>query len=131
MNIEKPIDLYNNKIVPKIKEIDIFLKTSENMPIKDVAKMLEISEDEIKSVLLKLNEKNLTSQNFINIMLNGSSFICKILKREIECGSPYFYNPKDLSYIYGLDYEKVLTAYKFLNLKTITASQIPIILVQL
>ncbi len=131
MNIEKPIDLYNNKIVPKIKEIDIFLKTSENMPIKDVAKMLEISEDEIKSVLLKLNENNLTSQNFINIMLNGSSFICKILKREIECGSPYFYNPKDLSYIYGLDYEKVLTAYKFLNLKTITASQIPIILVQL
>ena len=131
MNIEKPIDLYNNKIVPKIKEIDIFLKTSENMPIKDVSKMLEISEDEIKSVLLKLNENNLTSQNFINIMLNGSSFICKILKREIECGSPYFYNPKDLSYIYGLDYEKVLTAYKFLNLKTITASQIPIILVQL
>ena len=131
MNIEKPIDLYNNKIVPKIKEIDIFLKTSENMPIKDVAKMLEISEDEIKSVLLKLNENNLTSQNFINIMLNGSSFICKILKREIECGSPYFYNPKDLSYIYGLDYEKVLTAYKFLNLKNITASQIPIILVQL
>ena len=131
MNIEKPIDLYNNKIVPKIKEIDIFLRTSENMPIKDVAKMLEISEDEIKSVLLKLNQKNLTNQNFINIMLNGSSFICKILKREIECGSPYFYNPKDLSYIYGLDYEKVLTAYKFLNLKAITSSQIPIILVQL
>ncbi len=131
MNIEKPIDLYNNKIVPKIKEIDIFLKTNENMPIKDVAKVLEISEDEIKSTLLKLNEKNLNNKNFINIMLNGSSFICKILKREIECGSPYFYNAKELSYIYELDYEKVLTAYKFLNLKSITASQIPIILVQI
>ncbi|WP_250277498.1 hypothetical protein [[Clostridium] colinum] len=131
MNKQHPIDTYNNKIVPKIKELDLFLKTNENMSLQDVSKILELSEEEVKNILFKINQKEINSSNFLSIMLNGTSFICKILKREIECGSPYFYNAKDLSYIYELDYEKVSKAYNFLNIDTITAKQIPIILIQI
>ncbi|WP_317368522.1 hypothetical protein [uncultured Tyzzerella sp.] len=131
MESKKPIDVYNNIIVPKIKEIDIFLKTSENMSYEEVAYILEISKDELKDILFKVNQNEINRRNFINIMLNGTSFICKMIKREIECGSPYFYNAKDLSYIYDLDYEKVLGAYKFLNLDRITEKQIPAILMQI
>ncbi len=131
MKDKKPIDIYNNIIVPKIKELDIFLKTNENMCLNDVSNILEISEKEIKDILIKINQKEINNANFLAIMLNGTSFICKVLKREIECGSPYFYDAKDLSYIYELDYERVLNAYRFLNLDKITVKQIPAILVQI
>lgn len=131
MDNKRPIDIYNNIIVPKIREIDIFLKTSENMNFKEVCSILEISENELKSILLKINQKEIDSSNFFSVMLNGTSFICKMLKREIECGSPYFYDASDLSYIYNLDYEKVLIAYNFLNLDRITEKQIPAVLMQI
>ncbi len=131
MDNKRPIDIYNNIIVPKIREIDIFLKTSENMNFKEVCSILEISENELKGILLKINQKEIDSSNFFSVMLNGTSFICKMLKREIECGSPYFYNASDLSYIYNLDYEKVLIAYNFLNLDRITEKQIPAVLMQI
>ena len=131
MKDKKPIDIYNNIIVPKIKELDIFLKTNENMCLNDVSNILEISEKEIKDILIKINQKEINNANFLAIMLNGTSFICKVLKREMECGSPYFYDAKDLSYIYELDYERVLNAYRFLNLDKITVKQIPAILVQI
>ncbi len=131
MNKQKPINIYNNEIVPKIKEIDIFLKTNENMSLKDVSSLLNIEERELEEILIKINQTEINNSNFLNIMINGSSPICKVLKREIECGSPYFYTPKDLSYIYELNYEKVYQAYKFLNMEKITAKQIPIILIQI
>ena len=131
MDSKRPIDIYYDIIVPKIREIDIFLKTSENMNFKEVCSILEISENELKSILLKINQKEIDSSNFFSVMLNGTSFICKMLKREIECGSPYFYDASDLSYIYNLDYEKVLIAYNFLNLDRVTEKQIPAVLMQI
>ena len=131
MNIEKPIHTYNNEIVPKVKEIDILLKSNENISLKKASSLLDITESQLEDILIKINEKEINSSNFLRIMLNGTSFICKILKRELECGSPYFYNAKDLSYIYELDYEKVLNAYRFLDLDKVTAKQIPAILAQI
>lgn len=131
MKIKNPIDKYNNEIVPKIKEIDILLKSNETISLNKASMLLDISEIQLKSILTKINEKEINSSNFLKIMLNGTSFICTMLKRELECGSPYFYNAKDLSYIYELDYEKVLKAYKFLNLDKITSKQIPAILIQI
>lgn len=131
MNYKRPIDVYNYIIVPKIKEIDLFLKTDEKMCIKEISNILDISENELKNILIKINQNEINKSNFFKIMINGKSFICEILKREMECGSPYFYNAEVLSYIYELDYEKVLKAYRFLNLDKITSSQIPTILLQL
>nr|WP_317358559.1 hypothetical protein [uncultured Tyzzerella sp.] len=131
MERKRPIDTYNNIIIPKLKEIDIFLKTNDNMCLEEVCEILEINKDELEKILSKINIKEINNKNFISIMLNGTSFICKMLKREIECGSPHFYNAKDLSYIYDLDYEKVLMAYKFLDIEKITSKQIPVILVQM
>lgn len=131
MNNKTTLDIYNEKIMPKIKEIDLFLKTTDEISKEKTANILDISLSELDEILKKLNISTISVDNFLHIMINGSSFICKILKREIECGSPYFYTPKDLSYIYNLDYQKVLDAYNFLELKTITTNQIPAILVQI
>ncbi len=131
MKNQRPLDIYNKKIIPKIKEIDLFLKTNKVLDIEKTANILEISSDELLKILKTLNIKTIDENNFLKIMINGSSFICKLLRREIECGSPYFYTPKDLSYIYQLDYDKVFDAFNFLELKTITTSQIPSILIQI
>lgn len=128
---EKPISTYNLKIVPKIKEIDIFLKETEKIQLSDVANILEITQDELDNILSILNITEITEKNFLQIMINGSSLICKILKREIECGSPFFYSPKDISYIYNLSQNEVEKAFEFLNLKKVITSQIPAILIQL
>lgn len=130
-NQDKPINKYNYEIVPKIKEIDVLLKTNDIISIEDTSKILNISQNEIIDILIKLNTKEINSKNFLSIMVKGSSFICKILKREIECGSPYFYTPKDISYIYELDYLKVKRAFDFLEIDRISTFEIPAILIQI
>lgn len=124
------LTVYNSKIIPKIKEIDLFIKSNYIFNTSEVSKILEIDEEEINSILNFLDEKEINRKTMIYIMLNGSSYICKLIKREIERGTPEFYTPEDLAYIYEIDYEKVKNAYKFLELKWALPSQIPCILAQ-
>lgn len=124
-------DIYFNEIMPKIKEIDTILKERKTICFEDAAKLLEIEETELLEIMRKINIKKIKPENFLSVMLNGSSFICQILKREIECGSPYFYSPKEISYIYNLDENKVLNAFAFLDIEFVTTNQIPTILIQI
>ncbi|MDE6357647.1 MAG: hypothetical protein K2L15_03550 [Eubacteriales bacterium] len=124
-------DIYFNEIMPKIKEIDTILKERKTILFEDAAKLLEIEETELLEIMRKINIKKIKPENFLLVMLNGSSFICQILKREIECGSPYFYSPKEISYIYNLDEKKVLNAFEFLDMEFVTTNQIPTILIQI
>lgn len=128
---QKPIDIYNNEIAPKIKKIDNFLKTKKDVCIKDACEMLNIGKIELENILKKLDCDSINSKTILPIMLQGSSFICDIMRKEIERGSPYFYTPDDLSYIYGINCEKIKKAYKFLNLQMVTSNQIPAILIQI
>lgn len=125
------IDIYFEKIMPKIKDIDIILKEKRTISFEDTLNLLDIEEEELLEIMKKLKISKIKPKNFINIMINGSSFICKILRREIECGSPYYYSPKHISYIYNLDERKVLKAFAFLELDFVTTSQIPTILIQI
>lgn len=124
-------EIYFNKIMPKIKEIDIVLKEKKVISFKDTAKLLDIEETELLQIMKRINIKKIEPHNFLNLMLNGSSFICQILKREIECGSPYFYSPEEIAYIYNLDKSKVLKAFEFLDMEFVTTNQIPTILIQI
>lgn len=131
MKESRAIDIYNNQIVPKIKEMDIFLKTEENIPFEQVCNILNITKTQLENILKNINENHVNNKNFMYIILNGDSFICNVIKREIQCGSPYLYTPKQIAYIYDLDYQKVKEAYDFLNLDKITSKEIPAILIQI
>ncbi len=122
---------YFNKISPKIKEIDITLKENKIISIKKTANLLDLKEDEILKIMKTLKISKINKKNFIQIMLNADSFICEIFRRELECGSPNFYSPKDISYIYNIDEYKVFKAFEFLELEFITTNQIPTILIQI
>lgn len=131
MNNENFLHIYNNKIKPKIKEIDILLKTEEEITFKKTSSLLEISEVELLEILRKLKATKITKEIFFKIIFEANSFICNLIKREFECGTPSYYNYRDISYIYGIDEEKVFNAFKFLNVEFVTTNQIKNILVQI
>lgn len=125
------LKLYREKLEPKIKELDIFLKSKDTYSVKETAKILELEEKEVLSLKENLGIKEITTKNFIELMKNGSSFICKILKKELDCGSPLLYTPENIAYIYNLEYNEVKNAFEFLSLEKVTSNQISLILAQI
>lgn len=116
------LETYEKEIAPKIIEIDILLKTSENhLSISETAKTLHISEKEVSKIMKDENIEQIDKPAFFKIMLKGSSYICQLYKREINCGSPLFYTSKDVSYIYNIDKDIVNSAFDFLGVKQVTS----------
>ena len=106
------LELYRSKIMPKIKEIDIFLKTQFSpYKSKDIAQLLNISLNELQQIMKTNNIYSLDLKSFPLIMKNGSSELCKTFKRELECGLTKVYSPEQISYIYDIDIDIVLNAY--------------------
>lgn len=125
------LEVYTSKVEPKLKEIDIFLKCNDIHSIEETAKVLDLTEDEVSSLTKYLGIKKINNKNFMLLMQYGSSLICNLLKKELECGSPYFYTAWQISYIYSLDYIKVKDAFDFLSLDKVTSRQIKAILAQI
>jgi hypothetical protein len=71
------------------------------------------------------NIKRLNSNNFIRVMLHGSSEICRYLSRETELGSPLTYTQGDIAYIYGLDPDDVARACAATGIREATAFTLP------
>lgn len=129
--IKRPIDIYNEEIVPKIKSIDYLIKTKNCLSIEECLEIMDISEDELLKILKRLDIEHINSSTILPVMIEGKSSICKMMKREIDRGSPNFYTPEDLSYIYNIDYDKTKKAYSFLELRLVSSKQIPAILMQI
>jgi len=111
------LDEYNEKIAPKLINIDIMLKSDDyTLSVSKISKALDISNDEVFSIMGKLHLSNIDKRNFFSIMRNGSSNICKLFIRELNCNSPVFYKPEQIAYIYELDETCVCNAFSFLNL---------------
>ncbi len=122
------LETYEFNIAPKLKEIDVFLK-SVDLPIhiSKIANILYITEEEIKNIMRQERIDEINPITFFIIMKNGSSNICRLFKRELECGTPYIYTPKDISYIYDIRIEKVEKACKVLGIHDITPRTLPLI----
>ncbi|MDR1704508.1 MAG: hypothetical protein LBS19_07460 [Clostridiales bacterium] len=119
-------DFYIREITPKLKEIDVFLKSSDGgISTDDAAELLHISRDEVVCIMRKEHIKKLNSRNFIRVMLRGSSAICKYLRRETELGSPLTYTQDDIAYIYGLDPVDVARACVETGINEATAFTLP------
>jgi len=119
---------YESNIVPKLKAIDVFLKT-ETFPIKkeDVADILYMDIKYIEKIMKKLRIKNIYISDFMQIMKNGESYICKLYQRELEIGSPLTYTHSQIAYIYNLDKYEVENACKKLKIKEITSFVMPLV----
>ena len=123
---------YIAKIAPKLQEIDLYIKSSDDIlnPVH-VAKLLELSEDEIAEISRRKNISQISRRNFFDIMVMGSSFICGLYRREIECGSPYIYTRNDIAYIYQIDIEQINSICDALGIREVTAYTLPELLAQI
>lgn len=110
------LDQYNQTIAPKLKEIDLFIKTYNELNIHNVSAILNISEAEVKKIMETEEIKEINRFSFFTIMKNGSSYICKIFSRELERGIPNTYLPHDISYIYNIDIDCILEACQELGM---------------
>ncbi len=123
---------YSQEIKPALMKIDIAIKEqSEYISPRRAAKLLNITENEVKSIMKSIHIDKITSFNFFNIMLNSTSRISSLISREIETGVLSDYTPFDISYIYGLDENDVLNAFNFLGLEKINASLLKAVFIQI
>ena len=120
------LELYERDISPQLRNIDLLLKCSEGeISEKDTADALHISVEDIQEIKKNLDIQAIDKNNFTEIMTHGTSPICQLLKRELDCNSPYIYSAEDMSYIYGIKPEIVTAACKSLNMSQITAYTLP------
>lgn len=120
------LEYYNNYLSPKLKEIDLFLKTEEKDVIETdiVSELLEITNEEIKKIMADNGIDIITKHSFIMIMFYGSSNICKLFSREVKRKVLDFYSPSDISYIYQIPYENVIQAAQEASIENITTKNI-------
>lgn len=116
------LDYYNEQISPTLRAIDLFLKTetSKTINIETVGELLDLSHDEICSLMKTFEISTIDKVSFFTIMLYGSSQICKFFAREVQRKSPYFYSFYDISYIYQIPYDVIVKAAEKSNLTHIT-----------
>ena len=115
------LEFYEYSISPKLRDIDIFIKTSEGfMNTSEISRLLYISDSELSTIMFSRDIRFIDSSNFFDIMECGSSYICKLFFREKNCGSPYIYTRKQIAYIYDLDINVVDIICDKLNISKIT-----------
>ena len=123
---------YLEKIVPKLQEIDIYIKSAEGcLDMRDVANVLELSESEVLEIICANNIKRIEQRDFFRIMETGSSFICGLYRRELECGSPFIYTRKNIAYIYQIDIDKLDLVCDSLGISEVTSYTLPYLLAQI
>ena len=119
------LEYYSKKICPSFCEIDTCLKTAGTVPIVKAATLLEISPSEIQDIMISQGINEITKEDFLKIMLLGSSYLCQLFKREMECGCPTLYSPWQVSYIYNLDAYIVSEIFNTLGIEVATAKTLP------
>lgn len=125
------LDTYLRIIVPKLKTLDILLKYGDEIPLEEVEAVLEISGAEIFRLLKIKSADYLTSNELRQLISLCDCEICTLIKREINCGLPTYYTPKDISYIYGLNEDRLKKAFDFLGIKEATDFDLPAIFLQI
>jgi hypothetical protein len=119
------LEYYSKKICPAFCEIDVCLKADDIISIENAAYLLEVSNTEVKNIMTAHNMSEITKTNFLEIMLVGTSYLCQIFKREIECGSPVSYTPWQVAYIYNLDAYIVNDIFRKLHIELVSTNALP------
>lgn len=118
--------VYNNEISPTLKALDIIIKEHyPSVDINELSSLLHITPNEINTILNSKNISKISSDIIPTIMLNGSSYICKIFKKSLSYYNCSTYSPKDIAYIYSIDKRKVENAFNALNITEISEANLP------
>ena len=126
------LDYYNHVILPKLAEIDIAMKAGDDLSdVKKTAKLLDISEQELLGLMKKRNITHITKGNFFQIMTLCDSPVCLCFKRMLERGIPDTYSPFDISYIYDIDIDEVLTQCGKIGISQFTSDNLTILFSQI
>lgn len=105
------LEYFQQMIQPQLAAIDLFLKTEEPpYGTEAVASLLGVAQGEIEAILAREKISLVTKGVFLRLMRQGSSPLCRMLDRELRCGSPECYSPELVSYIYDLDVSDVQAA---------------------
>lgn len=121
------LEYYDCFIAPKLQDIDLFIKTEEDYDIKKMANLLHISVNEVKDIIYQNDISEINKITFFDIMLRGSSEICKLFNRELERSNFINYSIDDISYIYDLTEEQICDAKCKSCIDTITSENIRIL----
>jgi len=121
-------DNYCLEISPRLTEIDVLLKTTEPpYDIEYIADLLDITVNEIKSILGQTDIRDIDKKDFFSILENGSGKLCGFYRREVDCGSPNIYSADKISYIYQIKINDVKKALDSLGIKEVTTLTIPLL----
>ena len=119
------LSVYRQNIAPRISELDIFLKTEEEpYDISDTARLLNITNGEINTIMSVHNIEEINRSTLPLIMKNCPDEFCRMFKRMLECGIPGKYFSEQISYIYNIDIEKVSDAFKKLNISVVYSDRL-------
>lgn len=119
------LEYFQQIIQPQLAAIDLFLKTEEPpYSVQATAALLDVAQGELEGLLAREKLSLITKGVFLRLMRQGSSPLCRMLDRELRCGSPESYSPETVSYIYGLDICDVLTAAEKLGESSFSGSQL-------
>ncbi len=117
---------YYNEICPTLRELDVIIKSNySHVDINELSSLLGITPEEIHIILDSKNIESLSSEVIPTVMLNGSSYICRIFKKSLSYYNSKTYSPRDIAYIYSIDEKKVLNAFSELHITEISESNFP------
>ena len=118
------LEVYTDEIIPRLRAIDLQLKSGDAINTLTVANLLDMTEEEV--IFLRRGEPgNVTNCEFLEIMRLGSSLVCGMYRRELERRSPIIYTADDIAYIYDLDRERVQAVFDKLNASAVTEYLFP------
>lgn len=120
------LEYYQRKIQPQIETIDIFLKT-EDPPynIDAVAEVLELSSQGMKQLLAEEKVSFITKGVFFRLMQRGTSPLCGMFRRAMDCNLPECYTPEEVAYIFDLPLSHVKGAAEKAGVTSYTDDTLP------
>ena len=124
-NYQSYLEYYVSYIRPAINKLDIALKCKSRLGNKELAEILDSTENEIEKIRSIHDLKTLNQNAIVKIMQESESKICKTFQRELEIGSPFTYSLEEFAYIYDLDICLVCEVCKKLNIYEVTWQNMP------
>jgi hypothetical protein len=123
------LEAYSRYIAPRLRAIDLLLKSrARKISLGRAAALLDLPEGEVRAFMAREHLRRLDGGALLRLMGAGSSALCGLYRREVECASPYVYSRDQVAYIYGLKPALVHSICDALRIKEVTAFTLPEIL---
>lgn len=119
---ENYLEYYEKRIKNVLKEIDYRIVCEETIDAKSLSEMLCIPPSEIRNFSSK---KELKSYEVMKILKNSSSYLSKMLTRELEINSEGLYTKDQISYIYNIENDILNSIFEELGLNKVSEEDFP------